>query len=346
MADIFYPGMPNWLDALNQLAKGQLQPIQIDWNAAPGSVKEILNKPDLALKAGIRSAGMRNRIINGDMRIAQRGTSGSITGGYTLDRWILTSTGTAPAWSQQRTSSSAMMDYAFDALSWAGVAGNTGVIPLQCIESVNCADLAGSRVSVSFWVYQSTGQAQTMTPSLVYSGGAADSWGSQIPIPTLDPAVIVPSGVWTMVTNRFNVPAAASTGLGVYPWKAAFAFGAGSAGYLSKVQLEPGDTVTPFDVMPKGLQLLNCQRYYERIGGVTAEGYVVSGTTALAAIAHFKASKRVVPTMGAGAASFIGCSYSGISGATVDLAMVRSTGTTTGNAAFTVNIVADAEIYV
>lgn len=30
MADIFYPGMPDWLAALNQLAKGQLQPIQAD----------------------------------------------------------------------------------------------------------------------------------------------------------------------------------------------------------------------------------------------------------------------------------------------------------------------------
>ena len=51
MADIFYPGMPDWLAALNQLAKGQLQPIQVDWNAAPGSVKEILNKPVLAAVA-------------------------------------------------------------------------------------------------------------------------------------------------------------------------------------------------------------------------------------------------------------------------------------------------------
>ena len=51
MADIFYPEMKNWLDALNQLAKGQLLPIQVDWDAAPGSVKEILNKPALAAVA-------------------------------------------------------------------------------------------------------------------------------------------------------------------------------------------------------------------------------------------------------------------------------------------------------
>lgn len=51
MADIFYPGMRDWLAALNQLAKGQLQPIQVDWNAMPGSIKAILNKPTLAAVA-------------------------------------------------------------------------------------------------------------------------------------------------------------------------------------------------------------------------------------------------------------------------------------------------------
>ncbi|MDN2710592.1 tail fiber domain-containing protein [Janthinobacterium sp. SUN118] len=51
MADIFYPGMPDWLDALNLLAKGQLQPIQADWTAAPGSLRQILNKPLLAAVA-------------------------------------------------------------------------------------------------------------------------------------------------------------------------------------------------------------------------------------------------------------------------------------------------------
>lgn len=51
MADIFYAGMPDWLDKLNQLAQGQLLPIQVDWDAAPGSILAILNKPTLAAVA-------------------------------------------------------------------------------------------------------------------------------------------------------------------------------------------------------------------------------------------------------------------------------------------------------
>ncbi len=51
MEDIFTPEMKNWLDELNNLAKGQLLPIQPDWNAAPNSLKAIANKPTLAAVA-------------------------------------------------------------------------------------------------------------------------------------------------------------------------------------------------------------------------------------------------------------------------------------------------------
>ncbi|MED5615112.1 tail fiber domain-containing protein [Janthinobacterium sp. P210005] len=51
MDDIFYPDMPDWLDKLNLLAKGQLEPIRADWAADPGSIRGILNKPTLAAVA-------------------------------------------------------------------------------------------------------------------------------------------------------------------------------------------------------------------------------------------------------------------------------------------------------
>ena len=39
---------------------------------------------------GGQLAGLRNRIINGGMRVAQRGTSGTVvSGGYSLDRWVI-----------------------------------------------------------------------------------------------------------------------------------------------------------------------------------------------------------------------------------------------------------------
>lgn len=59
MEDIFYPGQPDWFDRLNELAEGKLLPIQADWEAVPGSVKEILNKPVLA---DVATSGSKNDI--------------------------------------------------------------------------------------------------------------------------------------------------------------------------------------------------------------------------------------------------------------------------------------------
>lgn len=122
MADIFTPGMENWLDELNNLAKGQLLPIQPDWNAAPNSLKAIANKPTLAAvatsgsKADVglskvdntsdaekpvstlqqatfalkTSLGPRNRVDNSNFRVNQLGVSGTVTlapGAYGHDRW-------------------------------------------------------------------------------------------------------------------------------------------------------------------------------------------------------------------------------------------------------------------
>lgn len=219
----------------------------------------------LAAKADSRSTGMKNRIINGDMRIAQRALFGPVAaGGYTVDRWWMGATGAQIGWGQVKTSVPAMNEYALTALGWAGEAGNTGLMVMQRIESANCADLAGSNVTVSFWMYQNTGSTRFVTPALVYSDGAADAWPSQTGIPALDPATSVQSGVWTKVTNRFAVPIAATTGLCIYPWSTAIPFLAGQIGRLVNVQLEPSDVATPFDRQPLAYQLGLCQYYYRK----------------------------------------------------------------------------------
>lgn len=255
----------------------------------------------LAAKANADSLGMRNRLINGDMRIAQRGTSGSTaTSAFSVDRWILYASGAAIHWSRQLTSSSNAQDYAFYALSWNGSAGNTGLIMLQRIESTNCADMAGRTVTLSFWFYQTTGVTQNVTPALAYSGGAADSWTSQTGIPALDAATAVQSGVWTKVVNRYAVPAAAVTGLCVYPWGASITFGAGSVGYVSKVQLEVGTVATPFDKRAGSTELGLCRHYYanDAYGQNVVVGNGQAFTTGTAYIlVPMKGAMRAPPTI-------------------------------------------------
>ena len=52
-------------------------------------------------------AGFRNRIINGDMRVTQRGPlTAAPLNGYTLDRWLFSRTGTGSSTVGQNTNAS------------------------------------------------------------------------------------------------------------------------------------------------------------------------------------------------------------------------------------------------
>jgi hypothetical protein len=67
-------------------------------------------------------------------------------------------------------------------------------------------------------------------------------------------------------------------------------------GTLSKVQLEAGDTATPFEHRSYGAELALCQRYYER-GFTDSIGTVANVTSQGQIPISFKVAKRASPTM-------------------------------------------------
>ena len=123
---------------------------------APTQALEVAGS---AVVAGTLSAGnplmFRNRIINGDMRVFQRGTTFSLSGGsvaYTLDRWLqYTVSGTT------RTVSN-VVDVPFRSgfISSANVVATASTTTAefwlsQTVEMYNVLDLIGSPVTLSFW---------------------------------------------------------------------------------------------------------------------------------------------------------------------------------------------------
>jgi hypothetical protein len=109
--------------------------------------------------------GFKNRIINGALAIWQRGTSitpalNSLTS-YVSDRWASYQTGAALAVSRASglTSGSNVFQYA---ASVTGGVGNTEVTFLQCIESLNTADLSGQSITFSGWLYSTTEMFQIL----------------------------------------------------------------------------------------------------------------------------------------------------------------------------------------
>ena len=214
-------------------------------------------------------AGFRNRLMNGNMNIYQRGSSGTSNSGSTnvsLDRWWIQAGGAATTWSYNVIASPPWGAGYGTFLKITGAAGNTVTALFQRIESQNIRDLTNQNVTLSYWVYQTTGSALSLTPALA-NPTAMDTWTSQTNI--VGTGVSIPNATWTKVVQTFAIPntTASAYGLAVYPLgvqgSGTPALGAGQLIQVAQVQLELGSSATNFEVRPYGIELGLCQRYYQ-----------------------------------------------------------------------------------
>jgi hypothetical protein len=256
--------------------------------------------------------GMRNRIINGDMRIDQRnnGASKTITdtgaNTYTLDRWFAYGNN-ASKFSVQQNAGSVTPPAGFTnylgvtSLAATTVASGDQYIIGQAVEGFNAADLAwgtasAATITISFKAYSSlTGtfggafrnSAGTRSYPFTFSVSAANTWETKSITVAGDT-----SGTW--LTNN-GVGLYLYLGLGVGStylgtagaWAGALytsATGAtnvvatnGATFYITGVQLEKGSTATSFDYRPYGTEYDLCRRYCEVYNGSSEADVIPQG---------------------------------------------------------------------
>jgi hypothetical protein len=145
-----------------------------------------------------------------------------------------------------------------NAIQLTGAAGNTSTSLNQRIESVNIADLVGEPCSLSAIVAAST--PQTVNWVVSYPTSGTDSYTSG--------STVIASGAWSVGTTASGYSASisslasgAANGLQVslYP-QAGGAFTSGTV-TITGVQLEAGNTSTPFEQRPIAYEQLLCRRY-------------------------------------------------------------------------------------
>jgi hypothetical protein len=210
------------------------------------------------------SMGFKNRILNGQMQIAQRATSATITAGSTIaagystvDRFYVYCTG-ANVTAAQVAGSGATKNR----LQITGAASVTAVGIGQRIEQLNSYDLAGSTATLSADLAISA-TLTTVTWTASYATTTADTFGT-LASPTVTQIATGTFTVTSTVTNfstNISIPAAATTGIQIV-----FTVGALTAGLtwtVGNVQLEKGSTATTFDYRPYGTELGLCLRYYQ-----------------------------------------------------------------------------------
>lgn len=251
---------------------------------------------------GGQLAGMRNRIINGDFRIWQRGTSFSnvSTIVYTADRWAVGASGTAvnvgqgghPTTYSQRKSLNI-----FPAGS-----GNTRAFALTRIESGDVLDLVGEEVTFSTWVYRTN--SDTVELFVAYAN-AVDDFST---ITNFTQPSYSHSGGWQKLTVTVTLPTDAQQGLQLLV-NLPDGIPSGESFAVTDCQLERGSVATQFEVRPVSLERTMCERYYEtsyREGitpntpnlGVKDTGHIlVNGSVASSAVIVFRTKKRDEPAV-------------------------------------------------
>lgn len=253
----------------------------------------------------------RNKIINGNFDIWQRGTSQTTDGYGSDDRWNNGNAGSTKTHSQQafavgQTDVPGEPRF-FSRTAVTSVAGTSNyAIKIQSIESVRT--FAGKVVTVSFYAKADAAKNMAIeffqdfgtggTPS-----GAVSGIGSQL---------IALTTVWQKFTRTITIPSISGKTLGtnnndnlrLYFWFEAgsdFATRAASLGQqsgtfdIAQVQIDEGSVATPFELRPVGTELALCQRYYQ-IGLREAVGYADS-TTSIIVNLPLSVVMRATPTV-------------------------------------------------
>lgn len=213
----------------------------------------------------------RNRIINGNFDIWQRGTSFTpANGDFVADRYRIFFDGSAATRTISRqTFTVGQTDVPNNPKYFMrfaqSVAGTGGTYNLFTHRVEYVSTLSGQQVVLSF--YAKAASSTSLSLQAVQNFGTSGSPSSTV-VTSLGSLTIGTS--WQRYSVRVILPSISGKTLGtdnndyvgfdfLLPVNATFTFD------IAQVQLEGGPVATPFEMRPVGTELALCQRYYQKI---------------------------------------------------------------------------------
>jgi hypothetical protein len=253
--------------------------------------------------------GNRNLVINGAMRVAQRGTSSTTSGYHTLDRFLHGKSGGTRTFSQQTLTAGAPFDlglrnYMRMLNTTPGSTNTTDYA--EVYHKIEAQDVATSGwnyksstsyITISFWVRSSVAGTYTWwmrdedATSYTYAFNytlAANTWTKVThSIPGHSGLVFNNDNgaglriQWMAYYGSNYCSASAtlnewSTGASLPIHDTTWNTTSGATFDITGIQLEVGDTATPFEHRSYGDELAKCQRYYYELDSVSANGSYTS----------------------------------------------------------------------
>ena len=220
----------------------------------------------------------RNKLINGNFDVWQRGTSQTSNGYGSADRWLCSSSGSTKTASQQafdlgQTDVPNNPKY-FMRHVVSSVAGASNYATLQQkIEGVET--LAGKTATLGFWAKADASKNIAVEFAQYFGSGGSPS-ASVIGV---DAQLVALTTSWAKYTITVDIPSISGKTLGtggddylqfLFWFDSGSDFNARSASLgqqsgtfdIAQVQIEEGTAATPFEMRPYGMELSLCQRYY------------------------------------------------------------------------------------
>ena len=230
-----------------------------------------------------QSMMFRNKIINGNFDIWQRGTSQTTDGYGSADRWISnqnvsTKTASQQSFANGQTDVPGNPKYYWRHVVTSGNSVDSLIAAEQRIESVQT--LAGQTATLSFWAKADSNK--NISTELIQSFG----FGGSSTLNTIEVRTYNLTTSWQKFTATVSIPSISGKTIGtngndclvLLIWLDAgsvFNSRTNSLGNqsgtfdIAQVQLEKGPVATPFEHRPLAMELSLCQRYYAffRAGG-------------------------------------------------------------------------------
>jgi hypothetical protein len=223
----------------------------------------------------------RNKIINGNFDIWQRGTTQTVSDYGSADRWYNEHTGSSKTVSRQQfnngqTDVPGNPSYFIRTVVTSGAGAGNYVSISQLIENVS--SLSGQTATLSFWAKADAAKNIAIEFSQNFGTGGTPS----ARVTTIGVTTVSLTTSWQKYSVTVSIPSIAGKALGsdgnsslqVTLWFEAgstFNSRTNSLGNqsgtfdIARVQLESGASATPFEERPLGLELQLCQRYYQRL---------------------------------------------------------------------------------
>jgi hypothetical protein len=313
-----------------------------------------------------------NRLINGDMRIDQRGVAsgGGTANGYTVDRWQFQASLVGNGFWQRVASAAPGFPYYLNFTSssaYASLAADFFFFQ-QPIEADAISDFAwgtanAQPVTLSFWAFSSlTGTFS----GCVKNYAATRSYPFTFSIPVVNTwtkiAVTIPgdtAGTWVLSGSNGALYVVFDLGSGstyrgpAGAWASANYQGAtgavsvvgtnGAAWGVTGVKLEIGSVATPYNRQSLAKSLADCQRYYQSLGTMNPNSYQVGGGV-YNNVYTFPVTMRAVPTMGLSSVSYGNASGGQVIAPTTSSFGLGFTNTATALGYMYCNVTASAEL--